>query len=230
MTANQKPTLTTLAKQLPGNRDVYPTELLIEALIRNKGRVVATCEDIGCTTATFYYRVQKDPEFAQALATIREARVDVAEDKLGEAVRRGEPWAVAMVLKTIGKHRGYTEKIEVADDREPLYTNNTLIIVEHREEDDGEEDAIDGEVLGDEQVRLNASESDVSHPSTRPTTIPAVSYRDAVSPPKYPCPTDPDLQRLTYIASINGLSPRNLLKKMQAGNQELIRAFLGIDG
>ena len=25
----------------------------------------------------------------------------------------GEPWAVAMVLKTIGKHRGYVERQEV---------------------------------------------------------------------------------------------------------------------
>jgi hypothetical protein len=35
-----------------------------------------------------------------------------AEARLGEAVARGEPWAVTFALKTVGKDRGYVEKVE----------------------------------------------------------------------------------------------------------------------
>ena len=39
--------------------------------------------------------------------------VDYAEQKLRPAILNGEPWAIAMALKTIGKSRGYVERQEV---------------------------------------------------------------------------------------------------------------------
>ncbi len=42
----------------------------------------------------------------------RERRVDRAEYKLDDALEDGQPWAIALVLKTIGKDRGYVERSE----------------------------------------------------------------------------------------------------------------------
>ena len=43
----------------------------------------------------------------------REELVDIAEIRLRVAINNGEPWAIALVLKTMGKNRGYTERHEI---------------------------------------------------------------------------------------------------------------------
>ena len=49
----------------------------------------------------------------EACDNARGELIDISEQKLRAAVMNGEPWAVAMVLKTIGKHRGYVERQEL---------------------------------------------------------------------------------------------------------------------
>jgi hypothetical protein len=49
-------------------------------------------------------------------ATLQEERgkfLDLAEQRLFEAVDRGAPWAIALVLKTLGRGRGYGDAVDV---------------------------------------------------------------------------------------------------------------------
>ena len=47
--------------------------------------------------------------------------IDVAEIALWKAIQNGEGWAISLALKTIGRERGYTERVEhVVFDMESL--------------------------------------------------------------------------------------------------------------
>jgi hypothetical protein len=54
------------------------------------------------------------PAVQEAILQQREHIVDAAERKLGDAVEAGEPWAVTLALKTLGRDRGYVERNEQA--------------------------------------------------------------------------------------------------------------------
>ena len=55
----------------------------------------------------------KSTAIREAVDNARGELIDISEQKLRAAVMSGEPWAVAMVLKTLGKSRGYVERQEV---------------------------------------------------------------------------------------------------------------------
>jgi len=46
--------------------------------------------------------------------------LDATEEKLVAAIDNGEPWAIALVLKTLGKERGYVERQETVNKSETL--------------------------------------------------------------------------------------------------------------
>lgn len=91
----------------------YTNEQMIAALAAKKGLVYHAAKVLGCRPGTIYERAQRSQEVAQAIRDQRGEIVDNAEMKLFKAVDRGEPWAVGMVLKTLGKDRGYVERSEV---------------------------------------------------------------------------------------------------------------------
>ena len=73
----------------------------------------------------------------EACDNARGELIDISEQKLRAAVMNGEPWAVAMVLKTLGKSRGYVERQEVTGaNGKPVETKITEIVI--RKEVDGE--------------------------------------------------------------------------------------------
>ncbi len=82
-------------------------KLVIEALHNTKG------EDLGCSAMTIYRRAEKVQAVRDTIDNYRGKLVDKAELKLEQAVLAGEPWAIQMTLKTIGKSRGYVERQEV---------------------------------------------------------------------------------------------------------------------
>ena len=59
--------------------------------------------------------------------------MDISEQKLRAAVLNGEPWAIALVLKTLGKKRGYVERTEIAgtDDGQPIQ-----VVIKQRDDGD----------------------------------------------------------------------------------------------
>jgi len=121
---------------------VYSDEKIIAALTDANGMIYRAAKRLKCNARTIYERAEISPAVKAAVKTNREKFVDAAEAGLVEAVERGEGWAVALVLKTLGKDRGYVERQELAGDKDnPLEVNTR----------------VDLSGLTDEQLKLLAS-------------------------------------------------------------------------
>lgn len=57
--------------------------------------------------------IARRPNLQKALAEIEEATLDFAEAQLMAQLEAGMPSAIAFYLKTKGRHRGYTTRLEV---------------------------------------------------------------------------------------------------------------------
>jgi len=86
---------------------------IIDAVKSVNGMVYLAARQLGCSPQAIYKRMAKSHLIKQAVDDSRGELIDISEQKLRIAVMNGEPWAVAMVLKTIGKSRGYVERQEV---------------------------------------------------------------------------------------------------------------------
>jgi hypothetical protein len=91
----------------------YSNKSIIDAVNSVNGMIYLAARKIGCNPQTIYNRMNKVPAIRRAVENARGELVDISEQKLRAAVINGEPWAVAMVLKTLGKSRGYVERQEV---------------------------------------------------------------------------------------------------------------------
>jgi hypothetical protein len=91
----------------------YSTEAMIDALRQTNGLVSLAAKRMGCSASTIYSRAHTTKSVQQAITDSREELVDIAELALRAAVTGKEAWAVALVLKTLGKNRGYVERQEV---------------------------------------------------------------------------------------------------------------------
>ena len=92
-----------------GRKQRYTVAMVVQAVRDTKGLLTLTAKRLGCNVKTVDAYAKRYPEVAQAITESRRQLVDVAEAKLHEAVLRGEAWAIAMVLKTLGRERGYAE-------------------------------------------------------------------------------------------------------------------------
>lgn len=90
----------------------YTIEKMSAALTDAKGLVHVTAQRLGCTPQTVYNYIKKHETVRIALENAREYMVDAAELKFFDAINRGESWAIAMMLKTRGRNRGYIERQE----------------------------------------------------------------------------------------------------------------------
>jgi hypothetical protein len=90
----------------------YSTQEMIDALRETKGMIYLAAARLGCRAQTFYNRARSTPAVARLIQHERGCVVDTAELKLYTAILAGEPWAIQMTLKTLGKDRGYVERTE----------------------------------------------------------------------------------------------------------------------
>lgn len=95
------------------NKDRYTKKEIIAALVASKGMVYVAARKLNCVAQTIYNYAEKYPEVKQVMQQERGLMVDIAEIALYKALQNGEPWAVSLTLKTIGKDRGYTERQEI---------------------------------------------------------------------------------------------------------------------
>jgi len=93
--------------------NTYTTEQIINALKATNGLISLAARRLGCSKVTIYNRAKKVQSVADVIEDARDEMVDLAELALRKSVLNGEPWSVAMVLKTLGKSRGYVERQEV---------------------------------------------------------------------------------------------------------------------
>ena len=93
----------------------YSTEKIIAALKATNGLVHLAARQVGCTPKTIYTRAKSCAAIRQTMEDSRGELVDIAELKLRAAVMDGQSWAIALVLKTLGKDRGYVERQETVN-------------------------------------------------------------------------------------------------------------------
>lgn len=96
------------------NKIEQTKKALLTALEKNLGIVTPACKEVGIGRTTFYKYIKDDPEFAQAVKDTENAALDFAESSLFKQIKAGVPSSTIFYLKTKGKHRGYTEKSELA--------------------------------------------------------------------------------------------------------------------
>ena len=85
-----------------------------QALLACYGNVSAAARALNVGHSTLWHRIKRSERLQEARIMAEEQALDVAEESLLAAVRRGEAWAVCFLLKTRGKRRGYVERQEVA--------------------------------------------------------------------------------------------------------------------
>jgi hypothetical protein len=85
---------------------------IAEALKKTHGNYMLSAKMLGCSRVMIWQRVKKSPDLQRIVDDERAGFIDVAEGALYTAVLKGDAWAIAFVLKGIGKERGHSERVE----------------------------------------------------------------------------------------------------------------------
>jgi hypothetical protein len=91
----------------------YTAQQVIDALKATRGMVYLAAQQLQCNPKTIMNYYKKFPLVEQAKHDARGALLDEAELRLWKAVQRDEAWAIAFALKTIGRSRGYAERLDL---------------------------------------------------------------------------------------------------------------------
>lgn len=117
-------------------RKIPSKTALIEALKECDGNMAVVAKKFGCSRSLVWSYVDKDPELRDLTDELTEAFVDEAESQLFKAIREGNVVATIFFLKTKGRHRGYSERLELlplqrTDIEVELGTNHNEIEDDH---------------------------------------------------------------------------------------------------
>ena len=99
---------------MTGSKERVSTERIIECLRETNGLVSLAAKRVPCSISTINTRRKRVQAVEQVIQECRGELVDLGELALRKAVLAGEPWAVSLVLKTLGKDRGYVERQETS--------------------------------------------------------------------------------------------------------------------
>lgn len=88
-------------------------EDFITALNQTGANISEACAKTGVPRSTFYLWRNMDDEFNQAVEDIGEAEIDFVESCLKKNIRAGDTTAQIFYLKTRGKKRGWSEKLQL---------------------------------------------------------------------------------------------------------------------
>ena len=91
----------------------YTAQQVIEALQMTRGMIYLAARRLGCDPQTILNYCRRYPTVEQAKQDARGELLDVAEVKLWNAVQRDEAWAITFALKTIGRARGFGDKLDL---------------------------------------------------------------------------------------------------------------------
>jgi hypothetical protein len=91
----------------------FTPEQVAEALLRSKGLITVAARALDCDPATVRNYIKRYASVAKAKEESREGIKDLAEARLFQAIDKGEAWAIAMLLRTVGRDRGYVERSEI---------------------------------------------------------------------------------------------------------------------
>jgi hypothetical protein len=90
------------------------TEREVLGLLKaHHGNVSRTAESLGVGRFAVHYFCKNRPRLQKAISDAKESLVDLAVDRLRELVDAGNFNAINLVVRTIGKDRGFYEKREL---------------------------------------------------------------------------------------------------------------------
>jgi DNA transposition AAA+ family ATPase len=85
----------------------------VEPLVNEyKGNVAAIARKLGVSRSTVWAKVQDSAPLQKMLEDARETRIDNAESMLDKKILEGDTTALIFFLKTQGRRRGYSEKVD----------------------------------------------------------------------------------------------------------------------
>jgi hypothetical protein len=87
----------------------FSPKTMITTLRAHHGLLSLAADALGCSRSTVYRYVEAYPEVAAVVEEERERLVDRAEDALYFHLQERSPWAISLVLRTLGRRRGYYE-------------------------------------------------------------------------------------------------------------------------
>jgi len=106
-------TICYMEKKKRNRKKKIPLPVILAELERCRGGVYLAAKNLKISHVTMFHYLRDYPE-AQAIVDAARGQVlDVAELNLIAAVQKGQPWAITFMLKTIGRNRGYNEKLEL---------------------------------------------------------------------------------------------------------------------
>ena len=85
---------------------------MLEALEKTAFNVSAACKMVGIDRKTHYDWLNKFNTYKKQCEEIQESLIDFAESQLLKKMKNEDLGAIIFFLKTKGKKRGYTERIE----------------------------------------------------------------------------------------------------------------------
>ena len=94
----------------------YTAQQVIDALVESKGIIAGASRRLGTTRATVYRYIKNYATVKTAYEEARESNIDFVESRLMKAIQDGNVTAMIFFLKTVGRGRGYNEKIDVDHD------------------------------------------------------------------------------------------------------------------
>lgn len=112
--AKRKKTATNKTKEVRAVKTAKDKERMIEALTKSLGIVTNAVKVTGISRTTHYAWMEKDPEYRSRVEEATDAQIDFVEGNLIQRIQEGDTTATIFYLKTKGKKRGYTERMEIA--------------------------------------------------------------------------------------------------------------------
>jgi len=87
-------------------------EMLLEGLVKSLGVITSACAIANVSRTSYYSYYKDDNEFAKEVDEVSNIALDFAESKLFDLIKDKNITAIIFFLKTKGRHRGYSERIE----------------------------------------------------------------------------------------------------------------------
>lgn len=90
----------------------YTPDQVAEAVTKSRGILTGAAQALGCSRQTVDNYVKRHKKVRDAYDNARETTIDFVETKLLKNIDSGDTTAMIFFLKTIGRSRGYVERVE----------------------------------------------------------------------------------------------------------------------
>ena len=92
----------------------YTAAEVSAALRASRGMVSIAAQRLGCDQYTVLNYCRRYPSVEAVKKEARNEVLDECELRLWKAIQRDEAWAITFALKTIGRSRGYGERLDLS--------------------------------------------------------------------------------------------------------------------